>query len=198
MLRLAPGAPEVIETVQNGRVYKDGDVIGDQDQTGIGRRRRLSWTGHVVMALVVDRNGDLLADPEIVCEGLPRMADEEDSFEDVLYDAGLSAFENIPRKKRRDDMPVSSRRSSALSGRKFARSGARSPLSRFSSPGSRAMIGRLNHVAIAVPDLEAGTALYRDTLGASVSAPTGAAGAWGHRRFRRTAQHQDRTARAAW
>lgn len=33
------------------------------------------------------------------------------------------------------------------------------------------MIGRLNHVAIAVPDLEAGTALYRDTLGAAVSAP---------------------------
>ena len=33
------------------------------------------------------------------------------------------------------------------------------------------MIGRLNHVAIAVPDLAAATALYRDTLGARVSAP---------------------------
>lgn len=33
------------------------------------------------------------------------------------------------------------------------------------------MIGRLNHVAIVVPDLEAGTAIYRDTLGAKVSAP---------------------------
>jgi methylmalonyl-CoA/ethylmalonyl-CoA epimerase len=31
------------------------------------------------------------------------------------------------------------------------------------------MIGRLNHVAIAVPDLAAATALYRDTLGAKVS-----------------------------
>lgn len=31
------------------------------------------------------------------------------------------------------------------------------------------MIGRLNHVAIAVPDLDAATALYRDTLGATVS-----------------------------
>ena len=28
------------------------------------------------------------------------------------------------------------------------------------------MIGRLNHVAIAVPDLEAASAQYRDTLGA--------------------------------
>ncbi len=33
------------------------------------------------------------------------------------------------------------------------------------------MIGRLNHVAIAVPDLEAAAALYRDTLGAAVGDP---------------------------
>lgn len=33
------------------------------------------------------------------------------------------------------------------------------------------MIGRLNHVAIAVPDLEAATRRYRDTLGATVSEP---------------------------
>ncbi|MHA6684430.1 methylmalonyl-CoA epimerase [Mesorhizobium sp. A556] len=33
------------------------------------------------------------------------------------------------------------------------------------------MLGRLNHVAIAVPDLSAAIALYRDTLGASVTAP---------------------------
>ncbi|MBM3566380.1 MAG: methylmalonyl-CoA epimerase [Alphaproteobacteria bacterium] len=33
------------------------------------------------------------------------------------------------------------------------------------------MIGRLNHVAIAVPDLNAAAALYRDTLGARISAP---------------------------
>lgn len=33
------------------------------------------------------------------------------------------------------------------------------------------MIGRLNHVAIAVKDLAAATAIYRDTLGAEVSEP---------------------------
>lgn len=33
------------------------------------------------------------------------------------------------------------------------------------------MIGRLNHVAIAVPDLEAAAAQYANTLGASVGAP---------------------------
>ncbi|GAA4523692.1 methylmalonyl-CoA epimerase [Chelativorans composti] len=33
------------------------------------------------------------------------------------------------------------------------------------------MLKRLNHVAIAVPDLSAAAAIYRDTLGAKVSAP---------------------------
>ena len=33
------------------------------------------------------------------------------------------------------------------------------------------MIGKLNHVAIAVPNLAAATAIYRDTLGAEVSEP---------------------------
>lgn len=35
----------------------------------------------------------------------------------------------------------------------------------------KSMIGKLNHVAIAVPDLQAAVAVYRDTLGADVSAP---------------------------
>jgi len=33
------------------------------------------------------------------------------------------------------------------------------------------MLGRVNHVAIAVPDLGQATAMYRDTLGARVSQP---------------------------
>ena len=33
------------------------------------------------------------------------------------------------------------------------------------------MIGRLNHVAIAVPDLDAAIRLYADTLGATVAGP---------------------------
>ena len=33
------------------------------------------------------------------------------------------------------------------------------------------MLGRLNHVAIAVPDLAAASAVYRDRLGAKLSEP---------------------------
>ena len=102
MLRLAPGPAEVVTEVQNGRVYKDGKVIGDDDETGIVRRRKLSYAGHVAIALVLDKRGELMADPEIVCEGLPRQI-EGDAVADILYDAAVDAFESIPLKKRRDD-----------------------------------------------------------------------------------------------
>lgn len=36
-------------------------------------------------------------------------------------------------------------------------------------PGSLWKLGRLNHIAIAVPDMEKATSLYRDVLGATVS-----------------------------
>jgi methylmalonyl-CoA/ethylmalonyl-CoA epimerase len=49
---------------------------------------------------------------------------------------------------------------------------ARLPITRQGiSKGENAMIGRLNHVAIAVPDLAAAAAQYRDTLGARVGDP---------------------------
>jgi len=41
---------------------------------------------------------------------------------------------------------------------------------RAESEGNTTMIGRLNHVAIAVRDIAAASRLYRDTLGADVSA----------------------------
>jgi methylmalonyl-CoA/ethylmalonyl-CoA epimerase len=37
--------------------------------------------------------------------------------------------------------------------------------------GRRTMIGRLNHVAIAVKDLAAASAVYRDALGATITKP---------------------------
>ncbi len=54
------------------------------------------------------------------------------------------------------------------------------------------MIGRLNHVAIAVRDLAKASGIYRDVLGASVSAAGAAAGAWRDHGVHHAAEHQDR------
>ncbi|OOG75883.1 ribonuclease J [Sinorhizobium sp. A49] len=102
MLRLAPGPAEVIDTVAHGRIYKDGSLIGDFEEMGIGERRKLSFAGHVSVNVVLDNRYDFLGDPDLVAIGLPEFDDEGEDMEDTLYDAVLGAVESIPRAKRKD------------------------------------------------------------------------------------------------
>ncbi|APG84155.1 ribonuclease J [Sinorhizobium americanum] len=102
MLRLAPGPAEVVDEARHGRIYKDGTLIGDFDEMGIGERRKLSFAGHVSVNVVLDNRYDFLGDPDVVPIGIPQFDDEGDDMDDVLYDAVLGAVESIPRAKRKD------------------------------------------------------------------------------------------------
>ncbi|WEJ14196.1 ribonuclease J [Sinorhizobium sp. K101] len=102
MLRLAPGPAEVIDEAPHGRIYKDGTLIGDFEEMGIGERRKLSFAGHVSVNVVLDSRYDFLGDPDVVPIGLPEYDDEGEAMEDTLYDAVLGAVESIPRAKRKD------------------------------------------------------------------------------------------------
>ncbi|MDF8353967.1 ribonuclease J [Ensifer adhaerens] len=102
MLRLAPGPAEVIDEAPHGRIYKDGGLIGDFEEMGIGERRKLSFAGHVAVNVVLDSRYDFMGDPDIVAIGLPEFDDEGEDMEDTLYDAILGAVESIPRAKRKD------------------------------------------------------------------------------------------------
>jgi ribonuclease J len=102
VLRLAPGTVEVIDEAPHGRIFKDGTLIGDFDEMGIGDRKKLSYVGHVALNVVIDARFDIIGEPDMVAIGLPVYDDEGDEFEDTLYDAALSAFESIPRARRKD------------------------------------------------------------------------------------------------
>lgn len=102
ILRLAPGPVEVIDEAPHGRIFKDGALIGDFDEMGIGERKKLSYVGHVALNVVIDSRFDIIGEPDMVAIGLPIYDDEGDEFEDTLYDAALSAFESIPRARRKD------------------------------------------------------------------------------------------------
>ncbi|QQM32006.1 ribonuclease J [Martelella lutilitoris] len=102
VLRLAPGPAEVIGKVEAGRVFKDGKLIGDFDEMGIGERRKLSFVGHVAVNVVLNSKFDFAGDPDVVPIGLPGFDDEDERMEDVLFDAVLGAVESIPRSRRKD------------------------------------------------------------------------------------------------
>ena len=102
MLRLAPGAPEVIDNAPHGRILKDGNLIGDYEEMGIGDRRKLAFVGHVAVSILLDSRFDFQGDPEVEPFGLPQFDDEGEDMGDTLYDAVLGAVESIPRARRKD------------------------------------------------------------------------------------------------
>jgi len=102
ILRLAPGPVEVIGEAPHGRIFKDGILIGDFDEMGIGERKKLSYVGHVAVNVVLDARYDIVGDPDLVPIGLPAYDDEGEEMEDTLFDAIVSAIESIPRARRKD------------------------------------------------------------------------------------------------
>ncbi len=102
LLRLAPGPAEVIEEIPYGRIYKDGRLIGDLDEMGIGDRRKLSFAGHIAVNVVLDHRYEFISDPLVYPIGLPAFDDEGEDMNDTIYDSVLGAVESIPRAKRKD------------------------------------------------------------------------------------------------
>lgn len=102
ILKLAPGEPEVVDHAPFGRIFKDGNLIGDYDEMGIGDRRKLAFVGHVAVSVLLDSRYDFQGDPEVEPFGLPQFDDEGEDMGDTLYDAVLGAVESIPRARRKD------------------------------------------------------------------------------------------------
>lgn len=106
MLRLAPGAPEVIDEAPIGRIYKDGLLIGNEDELGVNERRKLSHVGHVSIALLMDKQQELLEEPQLVCFGLPENDGNGLILDHEILDTIDKTIDSIPRNRRRDNETV--------------------------------------------------------------------------------------------
>jgi ribonuclease J len=102
MLRLAPGAAEIIDQVPFGRVYKDGKLIGDDQAMGIRDRRKLSFAGHVAVNVVLDQKYEIAGDPDLVAIGVAVADASGEPLEEIMIDAAVGAIESIPRARRKD------------------------------------------------------------------------------------------------
>lgn len=106
VLRLAPGPAEVIDQVPVGRIYKDGNLLGDEDQLGIRERRKLSYVGHVTVSLLLDESNELARQPQLIALGLPETDAHGNFLEDILLDSVEDAINNIPKRRRKDEEVV--------------------------------------------------------------------------------------------
>lgn len=96
LVRLAPGEASVIGEVQAGRLVLDGDMIVRADGGVINERRRLSSTGHVVVAV---KDGEA----DVAQRGLPIEPDDQARFVQEAIAAAEAAGRmpsNSPDKRR--------------------------------------------------------------------------------------------------
>lgn len=107
MVRLLPGPVEIIDEAPVGRLLRDGNVLVRSDEGSLKTRRKLSIVGAVTVSLVIDRHGELAADPQAVMFGLPHADEDGVSFSEIVDSAIFGAFESIPRPRRRDANLVS-------------------------------------------------------------------------------------------
>ena len=71
MVRLAPGAAEIIDETPSGRLHLDGRLLVHEDEGFARSRRALGFAGFIGITLVLDRKGRLAAEPVLHLEGIP-------------------------------------------------------------------------------------------------------------------------------
>jgi len=107
MVRLDGNDPGPIEHIETGRVYLDGTThVGALDGV-IRERLKLARQGHVVVTVVIDEDGDLIADPEVRCLGAPKDGEGwKAPLDEMIAQAVDDAVETTPAKRKRTDKAI--------------------------------------------------------------------------------------------
>jgi len=105
LVRLAPDAG-VIDEVPAARLYKDGALLISAEARTVADRRRLSFSGIVIVAMALSDKGQLLADPDVELIGIPEVSADKESMHTIAYDAVVETFESLPKARRRDPQAV--------------------------------------------------------------------------------------------
>ncbi len=106
LVRLAPGAPDIIDEVPAGRVYKDGVLLVEAEAVTTVDRKRLSFAGIVTVSLALTDKGQLAADPALDLIGIPERTADGQVMAEIAYNAAVATFDSMPKPRRRDPEAV--------------------------------------------------------------------------------------------
>lgn len=101
LIRIGPGAPEVIEQVPAGRLAIDGEDLVPVQGGALQVRRKLAFNGAASVSLVVDGQGRLQAQPQVLLAGVVNI--EPDEVAEELAEAVAAAVEKLRPGAQRDD-----------------------------------------------------------------------------------------------
>ncbi|MCX7380450.1 MAG: ribonuclease J [Alphaproteobacteria bacterium] len=111
ILSLAPGRPEITDSVPVGKLVADGARLVPLNGAVMGARRRMLFNGIIIASLAVDESGRLKGRPRISAPGLFDEGDREN-----IRVAGelADAMADLPIATRRDDAALADAAKAAL------------------------------------------------------------------------------------
>ena len=103
LVQLAPGPAGIVDSLPQGRLYKDGRLVINAEARTVADRRRLGFVGVVSIALAIDDDAAIVAgDPEVELIGIPETDADGQPFASLVHDTTVETVENLPRARRRD------------------------------------------------------------------------------------------------
>ncbi|MEJ6391328.1 ribonuclease J [Gymnodinialimonas ulvae] len=86
LVELSGNAPGVVEHVETGRTYLDGEAFVGQFDGVIRERMKMALNGMVVVALIVDEGDEVLEDAWVQLKGLPEVGSSGAALQDLIED----------------------------------------------------------------------------------------------------------------
>ena len=164
MIKLSSSGPEIVDIVPSGRLHEDGHVIVKDSDNGLRLRRRMAYAGHISISLVYDNKGPSGFRAGFRgSAGFPK-AKKGEHLEDLLdevADAAEEAFAGVSKKAKSEEDNVEDRIASVVKRHINRLTGKRNNCRSYSTQ-DQLMLGPLNHVGVAVPDIRAAMEMYRE------------------------------------
>ena len=95
MVRLAPGAPGIIDEVPSGRLYVDAGVVTAENGDALRERRHASFNGVLTISVALDGRNRIVSGPQLKAVGMP--GDGDYPLEEALIDLADEARESLQR-----------------------------------------------------------------------------------------------------
>lgn len=115
MVRLAPGAPGIIDEVPSGRLYVDAGVVTAENGDALRERRHAATNGVLMVSVALDGRSKLVSGPQVRSIGMPTDKDYPiDEAHDDLAQEAKDALFRLSAGDREDDHSVEAALSRAL------------------------------------------------------------------------------------
>ncbi|CTQ49649.1 ribonuclease J [Jannaschia donghaensis] len=103
MIDLAGNEPRVVDHVETGRTYLDGSALVGQFDGVVRDRIRMALNGHVVVAVMVDDDNEILEDTWVDIRGLPEQVRGSASLADIMEEHLAGQLARVNTRTANDD-----------------------------------------------------------------------------------------------